>query len=343
MKRHFNTLFITTRGCLIKKERETLVVRTKTEKLGQFPLSNLESLVLFGGSRVTPPLMQYCAIKNISISFLSVYGRFYARVLGPQSGNVLLRKEQYRFADNSNKSLEYAKYFIRGKIKNANNLIKRTIRNYPSGENINSLKEISLALKKSESKIGNYKSLEEFRGLEGHSAREYFKAFAMMIQNKDPLLQFDKRTKYPPLDTVNCMLSFVYTLLMHDIRSALETIGLDPYVGFLHRDRPGRASLALDLMEEFRPYLADRLVLRLINKRQISSKDFKYIREGVVVVKDKLKKQIIQVYQKRKNIQINHPVLNEKVTIGVLPFIQAQLLARKIRGDMIQYPSIIFR
>lgn len=341
MKRHLNTLYITTEKCVLKKERETIVIMQGKATLARFPVHGIESVVCFGLSRVTPKLMQFCAESKITISFLSPYGRFYARVTGPQSGNVLLRKEQYRISDNKEKSILYAKQFLRGKLFNSKSILSRHIRNYPGDKNKTQIESVVTYFENFDSKVSEHINLDVLRGEEGLAAKLYFSVFNNFIRSDSSFFNFSVRSKHPPLDPVNCMLSFLYTLLMHDVRSALEVTGLDPYVGFLHRDRPGRASLALDLMEEFRSYWVDRMVLALINRKQVTYNDFELLDSGIVIMKESLKKLLIKTYQERKQKVIYHPILKEKLTLGKVPFIQAMLLARVVRNDMPEYPPLL--
>ncbi|GAB6905175.1 CRISPR-associated endonuclease Cas1 1 [Desulfosarcina cetonica] len=343
MKKHLNTLFVTTQGAYLNKEGETVVVSVNQEKKLQLPIHTLDGIVCFGRVLCSPYLMGFCADRDVAISFLTEHGRFLARVQGPVSGNVLLRREQYRRADSLEASAQIAHSLLIGKLANSRMVLQRVVRDH--GDKVNAT-EISAAsdhiaaLLKS---VGSEVPLDSLRGMEGDAARVYFGAFDHLIVAKQNGFSFHGRNRRPPLDPVNCMLSFVYTLLLHDVRSALESVGLDSAVGYLHRDRPGRPGLALDMMEEFRPVIADRLVLSLINRGQASKKDFSTQETGAVTMGDELRKTVLVTYQKRKQDEIFHPFLEEKVTVGLLFSTQALLLARHLRGDLDAYPPFVWR
>ena len=344
MKKYLNTLYVTTQNAYLKKQRETLVARIENKDVLSLPIHTLDGIVCFGAVSMSPYLMHHCAQNNVSVSFLSEYGKFLARVQGPVSGNVLLRRQQYRIADSEESSGAIARNFLIGKLANCRTVSSRGLRDH--GENTesdlltNAKKRLGIYLKTLER--GGV-SMSQMRGDEGDAASCYFSAFPSLITVNDDAFKFTKRTRRPPMDAVNAMLSFAYTLLAHDCQSALEGVGLDPYVGFLHVDRPGRASLALDLMEEFRPFLADRLVLSLINRRQLQSSDFIRSNGGAVTMKDDARKIFLDAWQKRKIDTITHPYLGEKCPVGLVSHLQAQLLARHIRGDMDAYPPFIWR
>lgn len=269
MKKHLNTLFVTTQGAYLFKEGETVVVKVDGEIKLRIPVHTIGGIVCFGNVSCSPYLMGFCAENNVSISFLSEHGKFLAKVQGPVSGNVLLRREQYRRADDLKFSVEIAKFILIGKITNSRTVLQRALRDHASKINEDAVRDAVMRLNRQIELIDQDQSLEALRGIEGDSARIYFSVFDHLIVAQKDDFQFEERNRRPPLDNVNCLLSFIYTLLMHDVRSALESVGLDPAVGFLHRDRPGRPGLALDLMEEFRPYIADRLTLSLINLQQV--------------------------------------------------------------------------
>lgn len=343
MKKHLNTLFVTTQGSYLAKEGETVAVKVDNEVRLRVPIHTLGGIVCFGQVSCSPYLMGFCAENSVAISYLSEQGRFLARVQGPVSGNVLLRREQYRRADDPKGSAEIAKAVLIAKIANARTVLQRTLRDH--ADKIES-KPVEFVVKR----LGNYlelfnleHSLDVLRGFEGDAAHLYFSVFDHLIVSQKDTFSFQERNRRPPLDSVNCLLSFVYTLLVHDIRSALETVGLDPAVGFLHRDRPGRPSLALDMMEEFRPFLADRLVLSLINLRQVQDKEFRKMESGAVLMDDDARKKVLVAYQERKQQEILHPFIEEKASIGMLFHIQAQLLARHLRGDLDGYPPFIWK
>lgn len=343
MKKHLNTLYVTTQGAYLSKEGETVLVSVEGEKRLQVPVHTLGGIVCFGRVMCSPFLMGFCAENNVGLSFLTEYGRFLARVQGPVSGNVLLRREQYRRADAPEFSATMARYFLTGKIANARTVLQRALRDH--GEKIAQPEvERTVALLGSAlRRLETTDSLDALRGIEGETAHLYFSVFDHLITGQKDGFCFEGRNRRPPLDNVNCLLSFLYTLLMHDVRSALEGVGLDPAVGFLHRDRPGRPGLALDMMEEFRPFLADRLVLSLINLGQVNAKGFSKAETGAVTMTDDTRKEVLMAYQKRKQDEILHPFLGEKVAVGILFHVQALLLARFLRGDLDGYPPFIWR
>jgi len=343
MKRHLNTLFVTTQGAYLAKEGESVIVKVENEVRLRLPVHTIGGIVCFGQVSCSPYLMGYCAEQNVSISFLTEYGRFLAKVQGPVSGNVLLRREQYRQADDPKASACVARAILTGKIANCRIVIESVLRDHPDKVNAEALTTASRKLATSMKRLQSEPSPDILRGIEGEAALTYFGAFDHLILSQKEDFTFQERNRRPPLDTVNCLLSFMYTIVMHDIRSALEAVGLDPAVGFLHRDRPGRPGLALDLMEEFRPFLADRLILSLINLGQVKGKGFEKKENGAVLMDDETRKTVLTAYQTRKQDEILHPFLNEKVTIGLLFHIQAMLLARHVRGDLDAYPPFIWR
>jgi len=336
MKRLLNTLYITRQETYLHKERETIVVKLKGERLGQFPLINIASIYCFGNVAVSPFLMGYCAEKDVGLSFYTEYGRFLARMQGKPSGNVLLRRQQYRWADDEPQSTAIARLIVAAKIANCRVVLRREIRNY--GDNP-TLTEASKRLAVSCRRAKQAGTVDEARGIEGEAAATYFSVFNELIRGSD--FAFDGRVRRPPTDPVNAMLSFVYSLLTQECASALSGVGLDPYVGYLHKDRPGRASLALDLMEEFRAPWAERFVLTLINRRQIQLNDFITEGSGAVRLTDDARKELLVAYQDRKQVEILHPYLGERVPVGMLPHCQALLLARHIRGDTVYYPPYL--
>lgn len=343
MKKHLNTLFVTTQGAYLSKEGETVVVKTDGEIKLRVPVHTIGGIVCFGNVSCSPYLMGFCAENDVAISFLSEHGRFLAKVQGPVSGNVLLRREQYRKADDLKFSTEVAKFILAGKITNCRTVLQRALRDHASKINEDEVRHAVMRLNRQLEIIDQDQSLEILRGIEGDAAHIYFNVFDHLIVAQKEDFRFEERNRRPPLDNVNCLLSFIYTLLMHDVRSALECVGLDPYVGFLHRDRPGRPGLALDLMEEFRPYIADRLTLSLINLQQVQDKGFKKMDSGAVVMNDDTRKTVLVAYQERKQEEITHPFLEEKVMIGMLFHIQAMLMARYLRGDLDGYPPFIWK
>lgn len=343
MKKLLNVLYVTTPESYLNRDGENVVVSVEGKETFRVPIHNLESIVCFGYQGASPALMGLCAERNVGLSFLSANGYFLARVSGKVYGNVLLRKKQYRISDSEEKSLAIAKNCILGKIINSRAVIERSCRDYRDTIDYESVKTISEYLKHKASTISQCTTLVELMGDEGDAARMYFSGFDHMILCQKEDFYFTERSRRPPADNMNALLSFLYTLLSHDMQSALEAVGLDPYVGFMHQARPGRPSLALDLMEELRPYLADRLALSLVNRKQISGKGFLgKVNTGIMMDGD-TRKEVVTAWQKRKQEEINHPFLNEKIKIGLLPYVQALLLARYIRGDLDAYPPFIMR
>ena len=343
MKKLLNTLFITTQGAYLSKEGETIVVFVEKENRLQVPIHTIGGIVCFGQISITPYLMGFCAENNVAISFLTEYGKFLASVQGMVSGNVLLRREQYRRADDEKSSVQIAKSVLTGKIANCRTVLQRAKRDHYGKVDGSVISEVSGRLSYSLEQVQRVVSLDTLRGVEGESANNYFGVFDHLIVAEKDSFKFIGRSRRPPLDNVNCLLSFLYSLLAHDVRAALECVGLDSCVGFLHRDRPGRPGLALDLMEEFRPFLADRLALSLINREQVQPKGFKKTEAGGVLMDDETRKTVLVAYQKRKQEEIVHPYLKENVQIGILFYIQALLLARHLRGDLDGYPVFIWR
>lgn len=332
MKKLLNTLYITRQESYLHKERETIVIKQADEKLGQFPALSLGGILCFGRVSVSPFLMGYCAENGIGIAFYTEYGRFLAGVQGRQTGNVLLRRTQYRWADNGERSTDVARLIVAAKIANSRSVLLREIRNH--GDN-HALSGAADRLASSLRRARTAKSVEEARGIEGDAASSYFSVFDELLRGSG--FAFGGRVRRPPTDPVNALLSFVYSLITQECVSALQGVGLDPYVGFLHKDRPGRASLALDLLEEFRTPWADRFVLTLINRRQIQSGDFVTEASGAVRLKDSARKKLLTLYQERKQVEVTHPYLQEQLPIGLLPHSQALLLARHLRGDTEYY------
>lgn len=343
MKKLLNTLYVTTQGAYLSREGETVLVRVEKETKLQVPIHTLSGIVCFGQVSCSPFLLGLCAERGVGVSFLTEHGRFLARVQGPVSGNVLLRREQYRWADDEKKSASLARSFLVGKIANSRTVLQRSLRDHGEKPGCKDLENAAQRLRFSLDQLQSSNSLDVLRGVEGDAAGTYFGVFDHLIASQKDVFSFHQRSRRPPLDNVNCLLSFVYTLLMHDVRGALESVGLDPAVGFLHRDRPGRSGLALDIMEEFRPVIADRLALSLINLGVMKKSGFTRSETGGVSMQDDTRKALLVAYQKRKQEEINHPFLNEKVEIGLLPFAQALLLARHVRGDLDGYPPFIWR
>lgn len=343
MRKLNNTLFVTTSDTYLSLDGENIVIRKENSEIRRIPLHNLEAVVTFGYTGASPALMGACAKRNIALTFLSSHGRYLARVVGETRGNVVLRKEQYRLSDSDTASTEIAKSFLIGKLFNARWVLERAVRDYPLRLDVERLKKVSQFLASAILQMKGAESLEQLRGLEGEAASQYFSVFDELILQQKESFFFHGRNKRPPLDNVNALLSFIYTLLAHDCASALETVGLDPYVGFLHRDRPGRISLALDLMEELRASMADRFVLSLINKKQINAKGFFAKENGAVIMQDDTRRMILTAWQKRKQELFLHPYLEEKLEWGLIPYVQAMLLARYIRNDIDMYPPFMWK
>lgn len=340
MRKLLNVLYVTTPESYLSKDGQNVVVSVNQEEKFRIPIINLEGIVTFGYVGASPGLMRLCGDNGVSLAFLSPNGRYIGRFQGPVQGNVLLRKKQYGIADDEEQSLHYARLFIAGKIQNYRTILQRFERD--NGDN----SEVEAAVRMLESKkkmVLSSDSSSQLIGFEGDAANSYFGVFSHLILHQKEDYSFHGRNRHPPKDKVNAMLSFVYTLLANETAAALETVGLDPYVGFLHKLRPGRQSLALDLMEEMRAYLGDRLVLSLINRKQLSSRDFVDQGEGAVLMTDEGRKTLLSAWQKRKAETIVHPYLEEKMPIGLLPYVQAQLLARAIRGDIDDYPVFLIR
>lgn len=337
MKKLLNTLYVSTPNSYISKENEKLVVRQEN-RFKEFPVHILDSVVCIGRVSCSPALMGFLCERGVGLSFLSENGRFLARVNGPVSGNVLLRVAQYKVADDQIKSAELARRFVVAKIVNGRNILLRAKRDYPDSDKSGNFKKIAEYLALILKSLEIFQSTETIRGKEGDAARAYFSVFDDLLTSQKDDFFFHERSRRPPMDNVNALLSFIYTLLTHDTVSALEGVGLDPAVGYLHTIRPGRPSLALDLIEEFRPMIADRLVLNLINRRQVQKNGFIHTESGAVLMDDNTRKEVIKEYQERKKEEISHPFLNEKIPIGLLPHVQAMLLARYIRGDLDGYP-----
>jgi CRISP-associated protein Cas1 len=343
VRQHLNTLYVVSQGAYIGKERETVVVRVDGEARIQLPILAIGSIVCFGRVSCSPSLMHFCGERGVAVSFLSEHGRFLAKVVGAVHGNVLLRREQYRRADDDDGTRAIAVPIIAAKVINGRTSILRALRDRPGVDGARVLDRACSVLSALVAQLPGCDSLDSARGIEGASAREYFAALdEMIVQQKEDFF-FHERSRRPPLDRVNALLSFVYTLVMHDVVAALECVGLDPAVGFLHRDRPGRPGLALDLMEELRTWLADRFVLSLINLRQVSADDFQTMENGAVVLQEEGRKRTLAAYQKRKQEELLHPFLEERMTIGLIPHVQAQLLARHLRGDLDAYPPFIWK
>lgn len=337
MKKLLNTLYITNELCYLSKDGENIVVKIDDEEVKRLPIHILEGIICFNYNGVSPGVLKLCADNHIQLAFLNPYGNLCGRFIGISNGNVLLRREQYRIADDD-RSLSIAKNMILGKLTNSRKVLLRLIRDHKEKIDDGKVREVCDSIKVQIDNINKIYDKDSLRGVEGEAARKYFSCFdAMILQQKDDFC-FDNRNKRPPIDRVNALLSYMYSILTYDMLSALEAVGLDSYVGFFHTDRPGRASLALDMIEELRAYVVDRFVLTLINKRQITSKHFEIKENGAVLLNKDGKSLLLSNWQERKQQEIVHPFINEKCSIGLLPYIQAQLLARYIRGDIESYP-----
>ena len=340
MRKLLNVLYITTPESYLSKDGMNVVVCVDKEERFRIPIVNIEGIVTFGYMGASPGLMKLCADNGVFLSFLSPTGRFIGRFQGPVHGNVLLRKAQDHTADNEVFALHFAQLFVAGKIQNYKAILQRFIRD--NGTN-SEVEEAIQLLNTSKHKAINTNNASSLIGVEGDAANTYFGVFPNLILHQKEGFTFQGRNKRPPKDAVNALLSFVYTLLANETAAALETVGLDPYVGFLHSLRPGRTSLALDLMEEMRAYLGDRLVLSLINRKQVSPNDFVKQGESGVVMTENCRKTVLTAWQNRKKETFVHPYLEEKIPIGLLPYAQALLLARTIRGDIDDYPVFLIR
>jgi CRISP-associated protein Cas1 len=343
MKHLLNTLYVTTQGAYLSRDGETIAVRVEHDTKLRVPIHTLAGVVCFGQVSMSPPLMELCAERGVGVSFLSERGRFFARVEGPVSGNVLLRREQYRRADDEIRATAMARSIIAAKVANGRTVLLRSLRDHEGMAGKDEVERAAAEMGRSVARLENVESLDAARGIEGEAASLYFSVFDHLVVARKEEFFFRVRSRRPPLDNLNALLSFVYTLLVHDVESALEGVGLDPAVGFLHRDRPGRAGLALDIMEEFRPVFADRLVLSLVNRQQVRAKGFVTSETGAVIMDDDTRKEVLVAWQKRKQDEMVHPFLDEKIALGLFPHVQALLLARHLRGDLDAYPPFFWR
>lgn len=346
MRRHLNTLYVTSPDARLRKDGANVVVEIDNSERGRVPIHLLGSLVCFCRMGASPALLGYCAEQGVSISFLSETGRFLARVEGPVSGNVLLRRAQYRATDDEAATAALVRDIVTGKIINQRAVLRRALRDH--GADMVEVARLRLEdaerhLTDAARRAQRPQGSDSLRGIEGEAAQVYFGVFDHLVRGDRDTFRFERRSRRPPLDPVNALLSFLYVLLLHDCRSALESVGLDPAVGFLHRERPGRPSLALDLMEELRPVLADRVALSLTNRRQLSKRAFETAVGGAVSLTDEARKTVLVTYQERKKDELTHPFLEEKTTLGLVPFVQAQLLARRLRGDLDAYPPFAWK
>lgn len=343
MRKLLNTLYVTSPNAYLSLDGENIVILKEDVEALRVPLHNLEGIIAFGYTGASPALMGACAKRNIALSFVKSSGKFLGRVVGEVRGNVTLRKAQYRLSDDETSSHGIAKSFILGKIYNSRWVVERATRDHGARLDVEKLKGVCQTLAKALPLVEKSRDLEQLRGVEGEAAAQYFRVLDDLILQQKEDFYFKSRNKRPPLDNVNALLSFVYTLLAHDAAAALETVGLDPYVGFLHRDRPGRISLALDLMEELRAVYADRFVLSLINRREVGPDGFTRMENGAVIMDDNTRRNVLKAWQSRKQEEIKHPFLQEKMEWGLVPYAQAMLLARFIRGDLDGYPAFMWK
>lgn len=341
MKRHLNTLFVVTDGSYLSKEGQAVRVKVEKETKLRVPLINLDGIVCFGRVGASPALLGACAEAGVTVSMMSRHGRLLARVVGFTPGNVLLRRTQYRTADDPDQSASIARNIVAAKIANCRSVLLRSARDSSNSQVKDSLQAAARSMENPLREARHAKTVDTARGYEGEAAATYFRVWNDLLGGKGFVM--NGRSRRPPLDPVNALLSFLYSLLSHDARSAAEAAGLDSQVGFLHRDRPGRPSLALDLMEELRPFLADRVALSLINRGQVTPDGFRTSESGAVVMDDDTRKTVLSAYQKRKQDELTHPFLGEKITIGLLVHLQARLLARHLRGDLDEYPPFLWR
>lgn len=343
MKKLLNTLYVTSENSYLSLDGENIVVFEEKAEVGRLPLHNLEGIVSFGYRGTSPALMGACAERNISLCYMTPQGKFLARVIGKTKGNVLLREQQYASSKNDEISLGIARSCIIGKVYNARWILERAVRDHSLQIDVDKVKNTSNKLKNSLEYIQNCQSKEQLRGYEGEAAAVYFGVFNELILQQKKEFIFGERNRRPPLNNVNALLSFVYTLLTNSITSALESVGLDSYVGYLHTERPGRASLSLDLIEELRAVLADRFVLSLINKKMVNGKSFVRKENGAVLMNDEARRKILTEWQNKKKETLTHPYLQEKIEWGMVPYVQAMLLARYLRGDLDGYPVFLWK
>jgi CRISPR-associated protein Cas1 len=342
MKKIGNVLYVTTPEAYLTLNGENVVVRKDKAVSMRLPLHNLESIVCFNYPGVSPALMGACAERHVGLVFLKPSGRFLARVTGRVQGNLLLRKRQYELAARDDTRVAIARSCLQGKVANSRKVIERAVRDHAMLVDVPALRQASASLKEVLTSLQESATIDTLRGMEGNAAKRYFAVFDQLILQQKEDFQFKERSRRPPQDPVNALLSFLYTLLTYDVTSALETVGLDPYVGFLHADRPGRPSLALDMMEELRSVVADRLALTMVNRKQIAGKGFVQKESGGVLMDDGTRKAVLTAWQERKRDEIVHPYLKERIPLGLVPFVQATLLARYVRDDLDAYPPFFW-
>ena len=343
MRQLLNTLFVTSEDIYLSLDGENVVANRDRQELARYPLHTLAGIVSFSYAGTSPALMGACAKREVSLAFCTPRGRFLARVTGEASGNVLLRRTQYRIADDPGPCCRLARNMVFGKVYNARWSLERTRRDHGLRVDGQRLADASAQLRQLLPQIRSETAPDSLRGLEGAAATVYFGVLDQLILGEKPLFSFQGRSRRPPMDPINALLSFAYSLLANDCAAALESVGLDSYVGFLHRDRPGRVSLALDLMEELRPCMADRFVLTLVNNRVVGEGDFDRRENGAVFLNDAGRRTFLNHWQQRKRETLTHPYLREKVSWGLIPYVQALLLARHLRGDLEEYPPFLWK
>ena len=343
MRKLLNTLFVLSEGSYLSLDGENVLISKEKKQIARFPLHTLEGIISFSYAGASPALMGACAQRNVDLAFFAPRGKFLARAIGETKGNVLLRQQQFRISDDPANSCQYSKGFLLGKVYNARWVLERATRDHPQRVPVDELKKISGQLATALTNIENAETSEELRGIEGETAKLYFSGFDNLILQQRETFAFTRRSRRPPLDPVNALLSFAYTLLARDCAAALEGVGLDPYVGFLHRPRPGRTSLALDLMEELRSVYADRFVVTCINQKTILPKHCEKQESTAVLLTEEGRRAFLEAWQTRKQQMIQHPFLKEKIPWGLVPYVQALLLARTIRGDLERYPPFFWK
>lgn len=341
VKKLLNSLYITQADMTIGRDGTNLVVFQESEKVGQFPVQYFENIICFNYTGMSPAAMALCIESGVGITYLRQNGKILARVNGRQTGNVLLRREQFRIADDESRSLAYAKLFVNAKLFNSIKVLDRGIRDYPEHPSIDRLSKAKVELLDARKQVETASNLSSLLGIEGDAARTYFREFEILITRSSEHFNFSGRIRRPPTDRVNALLSLSYGMVRVLVENALTTVGLDPFVGFYHQDRPGRSSLALDMMEELRAYMADRFVLSIVNKRQIAENDFVQQDSGAMLFSEDGLKKYLDLWNKRLQREVKHPFLEKKINYGLIPFVQAMLLARTIRGDLDPYPPFL--
>lgn len=343
MRKLLNTLFILSEETYLSLDGENIVILAENSEKRRFPLHMLENIMCFSYKGASPALMGACAERKIGLSFFSPNGKFLAGVHGKEYGNVLLRKQQYKISDDKEQGVQYAKNMMMGKVYNSRWTLERTARDHKERVDYESIRKISAELQEGLLKIRTVDNIDQLRGIEGELASRYFSVFDELILNQKDDFIFQTRNRRPPMDRVNALLSFAYAVVERECANALRSVGLDPFVGFMHTDRPGRESMALDIMEEFRSILCDRFVLTLINTKTVRKDSFMKGDDGAVLLNDKGRKIFFNNWQNRKRELITHPFLKEKMEWGLVPYIQALLLARTIRGDIEEYPPFLWK